>query len=413
MRILITIIIFWSIAGINSGQNYLERQLERRYSESELVTISPTLTFDQAIQMLSTVSELSSGKPIVSTVSINSPVGIELNSVSYHSALNIIVNLMNLIYEEDENNIIVKRKIEGDEDTFDESIYADITDKEVRISAVFFAADIENSREVGMDWKWLIGKNGLSVGAELRSQSQVAENAGGITERVLPPEFNVASDMAFTMGEFQGDAMAMFKFFETENLGEIIASPSVTVRNKQPGRIQVGEDFSIKQRDFSGNIIDRFYSAGSIIEVTPYIYEKNDIEYILLKLNVEKSSFFPTDQTTVVKKTTASSDILLLDGQESVIGGLYENEEKVVRNGIPFLKDLPWWVLGIRYITGYDQTVIRKKENIIVIKAELLATIEERMTMIEAENVLKDQIKKDKESIEKYSQKYIEKEKEK
>ena len=388
-------------------------ELERRYSESELVTISPTLTFDQAIQMLSTVSELSSGKPIVSTVSINSPVGIELNSVSYHSALNIIVNLMNLIYEEDENNIIVKRKIEGDEDTFDESIYADITDKEVRISAVFFAADIENSREVGMDWKWLIGKNGLSVGAELRSQSQVAENAGGITERVLPPEFNVASDMAFTMGEFQGDAMAMFKFFETENLGEIIASPSVTVRNKQPGRIQVGEDFSIKQRDFSGNIIDRFYSAGSIIEVTPYIYEKNDIEYILLKLNVEKSSFFPTDQTTVVKKTTASSDILLLDGQESVIGGLYENEEKVVRNGIPFLKDLPWWVLGIRYITGYDQTVIRKKENIIVIKAELLATIEERMTMIEAENVLKDQIKKDKESIEKYSQKYIEKEKEK
>ncbi len=411
MRTFNIILIFWLIVTVNYGQNYLERELERRYSESELVTISPTLTFDQAIQMLSTVSELSSGKPIVSTVSINSPVGIELNSVSYHSALNIIVNLMDLMYEEDENNIVVKRKIEGDEDTFDESIYADITDKEVRISAVFFAADIENSREVGMDWKWLIGKNGLSVGAELRSQSQVAENAGGITERVLPPEFNVASDMAFTMGEFQGDAMAMFKFFETENLGEIIASPSVTVRNKQPGRIQVGEDFSIKQRDFSGNIIDRFYSAGSIIEVTPYIYEKNDIEYILLKLNVEKSSFFPTDQTTVVKKTTASSDILLLDGQESVIGGLYENEEKVVRNGIPFLKDLPWWVLGIRYLTGYDQTVIRKKENIIVIKAELLATIEERMTLIEAENVLKDQIKKDKESIEKYSQKYIEKEK--
>ena len=271
MRIIKAIVIVWSITTICSGQNYLERQLERRYSESELVTISPTLTFDQAIQMLSTVSELSSGKPIVSTVSINSPVGIELNSVSYHSALSIIVNLMNLMYEEDENNIIVKRKIAGDEDTFDESIFADITDKEVRISAVFFSADIENSREVGMDWKWLIGKDGLSIGAELRSQSQLAENSGGITERVLPPEFNVASDMAFTMGEFQGNAMAMFKFFESENLGEIIASPSVTVRNKQPGRIQVGEDFSIKQRDFSGNIIDRFDSAGSIIEGSPDI----------------------------------------------------------------------------------------------------------------------------------------------
>jgi len=410
--LILSLILILSISISIQGQNYLERQLANRYSESELVTISPTLTFDQAIQMLSTVSEISSGKKIISTVSINSPVGIELNSVSYHSALNIIVNLMNLIYEEDENNIVVKRKIEGDEDVLDESIFADITDKEVRISAIFFEADIENSREAGMDWKWLISKDGMKIGSELRSQSQRDENAsGGLQQQVLPPEFNIASDVAFTMGEFKGNALAMFKFFESKNLGEIIASPSVSVRNKQPGRIQVGQDFSIKQRDFSGNIIDKFYSAGSIIEVTPYVYTKNDVEYILLKLAVEKSSFFPTDLTTVIKKTAASSDVLLLSGQETVIGGLYENEENVVRNGIPFLKDLPWWVFGIRYLTGYESTVIRKKENIILVKAEILPTIEERVLLIEQENVLKDQIEKDKESLNHYRQKYIDNEK--
>jgi len=406
--LIISLILILSVTISVQGQNYLERQLANRYSESELVTISPTLTFDQAIQMLSTVSELSSGKKIVSTVSISSPVGIELNSVSYQVALNIIVNLMNLIYEEDENNIVVKRKIEEEADVFDESIFADITDKEVRISAIFFEADIENSREAGMDWKWLIGKDGFNIGAELRSETQIPE---GQIEQVLPPEFNVASDIAFTMGEFQGNALAMFKFFESKNLGEIIASPSIAVRNKQPGRIQVGQDFSIKQRDFSGNVIDRFYSAGSIIEVTPYIYMKNDIEYILLKLSVEKSSFFPTDLTTVIKKTIAESDVLLLSGQETVIGGLYENEENIVRNGIPFLKDLPWWVFGIRYLTGYEEIVVRKKENIILVKAEILPTIEERVLLIEAENVLRDQIDKDKKSLDHYQQKYIDKEK--
>ncbi len=147
------------------------------------------------------------------------------------------------------------------------------------------------------------------------------------------------------MGDWVGNATAMFRFFESQNLGEIIASPTITVRDRQKGRIQIGSDFSIKQRDFSGNVIDKFYSAGSIINVVPYVYSKKGIDYILLKLEAERSSFFPSELTTEVKKTSASSDVLLLDGEETVIGGLYINEETIARTGIPFLKDLPWWVL--------------------------------------------------------------------
>ena len=101
-----------------------------------------------------------------------------------------------------------------------------------------------------------------------------------------------------------------------------------------------------------------------------------------MKLAVEKSSFFPSELTTVIKKTSSKTDVLLLDGQQTVIGGLYQNEENIVRQGIPILKDLPWWVFGIRYLAGYDETVIRKKENIIVVKADILPTIEERMNAL-------------------------------
>ena len=176
-------------------------------------------------------------------------------------------------------------------------------------------------------------------------------------------------------------------------------------------RSQIRSVFSIKQRDFSGNIIDKFYSAGSIIEVTPYVYNKNGIDYILLKLTVERSSFFPSELTTEIKKTAASSDVLLLDGEETVIGGLYVNEENIVRTGIPFLKDLPWWVFGIRYLTGSDQTILRKKEVIIMLKAELLPTLENRFTNKFEKNLLKEKIKDDQKKVEYYKQDFIEKDK--
>ena len=72
----------------------------------------------------------------------------------------------------------------------------------------------------------------------------------------------------FKLGDFYGQATAMFRFFEREGLGEIISSPNIVVRDKKQGRIQVGSDFSIQTRDFAGNTIEKFYPTGTIIEVT-------------------------------------------------------------------------------------------------------------------------------------------------
>jgi type IV pilus assembly protein PilQ len=359
--------------------------------------------------MLSAVSELVTGKSIVSTISIQSPIGVEIKKMPYMDALNLIVNVFNLMYEEKEGSIVIKFKEKTEEDELKDDIFADLDAREVKISAVFFEADIENSRERGIDWKWLLSKNGVNVGTELRTQTQAPEQQQ--QQQGLPPEFNVNTITDFKVGDWVGNATAMFRFFESQNLGEIIASPSISVRDKQKGRIQIGSDFSIKQRDFSGNIIDRFYSAGSIINVIPYVYSKNGIDYILLKLEVERSTFFPSELTTEVRKTAASSDVLLLDGEETVIGGLYVNEEVIVRTGIPFLKDLPWWVLGIRYLTGSDETIVRKKEVIILLRAELLPTLEERFTSTRERNLIKEKLKKDQEELDYYNPNYLKEEK--
>lgn len=391
------------------GQEYLEKKLTGEYNPLELVSISQDAPFNQAVKMLSAVSELVTGKTIVSTVDINAPISVEIKKMPYRDALNLIVNAMNLTYEEKESNLVIKRKEKTVEEKLEEDVYADITAREVRISSIFFEADIENSRERGIDWTFMLSKNGINIGTALRTKTEVAQQM--LQQSSKAPEFNLNGQTDFRMKDWTGNATAMFRFFETENLGEIIAKPSIVVRNKQKGRIQIGSDFSIKQRDFSGNIIDRFYSAGSIIDVTPYVYNKNNVDYILLKLHVERSTFFPSELTTEVKKTAASSDILLLNGEETVIGGLYINEENVIRNGIPFLKDLPWWVFGIRYLTGSDQTVVRKKEVIIMLRAELLPMLEDRVTTRPEETLMHQQIRKDEQEIDKYWPEYLKKEK--
>jgi len=69
----------------------------------------------------------------------------------------------------------------------------------------------------------------------------------------------------------------------------------------------------------------------------------------------------------------------MLNGEETIIGGLFTNEEVVTRSGIPFLKDLPWWVFGIRYLTGSDKKEVIKREIVIVIKVEILPPLKERI----------------------------------
>jgi len=81
---------------------------------------------------------------------------------------------------------------------------------------------------------------------------------------------------------------------------------------------------------------------------------------------------------------------------------LFVNEEATVRNGIPFLKDLPWWVFGIRYLTGSDETIVRKKELIILLKAELVPTLKERFAHPDTKNLIRSERKKQREKIEYY-----------
>lgn len=370
------------------SQQSIERKFKDFYDPDELITLAESLPFNSAIELLSKISERTTGKRIVSTVQTDAPIGIEIENMPYDKALVFISQYNGFIFEEKEDVIIVKRRT-AEDITLTADTYAPVTTREVKISAVFFEMDVAESKSRGIDWKFLLSRKGLDVDGNLFTESQSQESGEGNEQ--IPAGFDVGVGGDFEIGDFFGQATAMFRFFEEENIGEIIASPSVVVRDRNQGRIQVGSDFSVRTRDFAGNTVEKFFPTGTIIEVTPFVYNEENLDYVLLDILVERSSFLLNETTTEIKKTNATTQVLMLNGEETVLGGLFINEETIVRNGIPFLKDLPWWVFGIRYLTGSDETVERKKELVILIKAELVPTLKDRMNNPTAD-VLKEEL---------------------
>lgn len=382
------------------AQQYWERRFKDYNNPDELVTMSESLPFSQAVDLLSKVSESVTGKRIVSTVEITDPIGVEIVNMPYDKALLIIVQYANLMFEEKQDIIVIKSKNE-DEKRSSET-YASIDSREVKISAVFFEMDVQKSKTIGIDWKVLLSGESSDLLGLLRTEAESSQGSSSGDDGStggLQPEFNLGITSDFSVGSFFGQATALFRFFEDEGIGEIISSPSIIVRDKSKGSIQVGSDFSVRTRDFAGNTVEKFFPTGTIIEVTPYIHNEEGIDYILLNILVERSSFTQNETTTEIRKTNATTQIVMLDGEETVLGGLFVNEEANVRNGIPFLKDLPWWVFGIRFLTGSDATIIRKKELIILLKAELIPTLKERFAHPDTKNLIQSQINKDRERI--------------
>src|SRR4030065_1132494 len=290
-----------------SPQEYWERRFKTSQNPDELVTMSETLPFDQAIELLSKVSESVSGRRIVSTVQRKDPIGIEITNMPYDKALLMIVNFSGLEFEVKEDVIIVRSKVTQALDKTPET-YAPVSQREVRISAVFCEIDVQEARKIGFDWRFLLSGEQTNIAGVLRSETERdPETGGGGQSQGLPPEFKLGVTSDFRIGDFFGQATAVFKFFEENNLGEIISNPSIVVRDRNEGKIQIGSDFSVRTRDFAGNTVEKFFPTGTIIIVTPYIHKEGGLDYALLNISVERSSFQTSELTTEIRKTTAAT----------------------------------------------------------------------------------------------------------
>jgi type IV pilus assembly protein PilQ len=394
MKRLLLVLIWISIWSVRSEAqiNIAPKELRRAYvSPEQIVTITSATPFDQALAILDSYSRKFLSKIIVDPDNHTNAIGVDVDRMQWLDALEAILRANNLWYKEYESYIQIipgqqQRQMEvvakGEEKPALPLGMPTLESREVNIEAVFFEADVTklNSHGINIDYiiKGTLGNlSPLTNGSTQQPNVTISPGAttsGGTAS--VTGQLNLSGEYA--IGNY-GTLSALFGVLESENYGKILSSPNITVRSGQGGQVQVGQNFFVTTKDFAGNTVQQMQNAGIMINVTPTVIQQDSVDFISLDLQLTNSSLSGLGTTSeVVNTQQASTKILLLNGEQTTIGGLYTTTITTYREGIPVLKDLPWWVLGIRYLTGSDNNTVDSKELIMLLKANILPTLRER-----------------------------------
>lgn len=384
-----------------TAQNNRERRLMLNdyVSPEELVSMSKSLPFDKAVLLFSDFSKKYMNKIIVDVSNNKKPIGVDIENTYWYQAFEGVLRTNGMWYDEREEFFYVysqkdsQRTSDGATGSaprtaaqIDSTGKVLLKQRDVKISTVFFTVDVLKSYNAGINWSFFYSGDTTQAGSrptqfgtdfyggftDPKAQTSGSGSSSSGSGTAISPGFfgRFVPAISFT------NITALVNFFQSNQLGDVLSGPQIVVSSGKQGKIQVGQDIFITTRDIAGNTIQQPLSSGIIIDVKPMVYEENDIKFINLDVKAERSTASPGP---VINKSSASTFNVLYDGEEMVMGGLYTNVESEERGGVPFLKDLPWWVFGLKYLFGYDKQTTSTQELIILLKAELIPTLEERV----------------------------------
>jgi len=366
------------------------------YGADEIVSIAADTPFPQFIRFINPVFQRRYGKQLVDPTGRVTPIGFGATGIPFTDALRFVLAPSGLELRETDRYFIIQpigfeaaSAREVTPAASGDGVPPLATDREIRIDALVFELNLNRIREIGSDWSSVFGsqeggQQGQQGGQQqdrLRFFLRTRTFFDAISEIIIGPD---RIDIA--------ELNSIFRLLETNGIGRTISAPSITVRSGQDGRLQSGSDIPFTLRDFSGNTVTQFVSTGVIIEAVPTLIQgkdeaDNDIEFIHLDIDVEKSSGRVTAAGVTIDKNTGSTDILLLDGEQTIIGGLYATEQSVEHRGVPILKDIP--LLG--YLFGVRTRVTTERELIIILKTSLVDPLSTRLRQPRPRNLIQQE----------------------
>ena len=215
------------------------------------------------------------------------------------------------------------------------------------------------SMELGVQWGGLYNGDNLWVTPGANS-SGVLDNtlsAGGI-DPTSGPVFDSGTQSAdianatgatgLTLGfalENVGDAIlaAQLSALQAEGKVNILSSPSITTLDNQEAVIESGQEVPY-QTVVNDEVNVEYKDAVLSLVVTPHVIGDS-----ILKLNIQTKKD-ELDFTNAVRgqpainTKRATTNVLLYDGQTTVIAGLSKENSEKENTGVPWLKDVP--ILG-------------------------------------------------------------------
>lgn len=224
----------------------------------------------------------------------------------------------------------------------------DVPVKQVRIESRMVTVRDNLDKQLGVQWG-LTAQNGSFRTAG----SAAANNATTIgSEADLSQRLNVSLPVASPAGRIglqvaklmDGTILDLeLSALESENKGEIIASPRITVANQQEAYIEQGTEIPYVQATSSGATSVEFKKAVLSLKVTPHITPDNRI---ILDLTVTQDTrgetvTTPTGPAVAIDTQEIKTQVLVQNGETVVLGGIFQQISTDDVAKVPVLGDMP------------------------------------------------------------------------
>jgi type IV pilus assembly protein PilQ len=223
---------------------------------------------------------------------------------------------------------------------------------QVLIEARIVEASSSNLEQFGIQWGGTTlasAANGNATGLAFPSSISAAGIGGAPDNYAVNMPAKIGSPGAglnFVFGSVGANQILNLRLaaLEDEGKGRIISSPRITTLDNRTARIAQGIDIPITVVSAAG-ANTRFIPANLELEVTPHVTNDGSV---LMKIKTSKNEpdfgrLGGQGDPTIVKKY-AETEVLVPDGDTTVIGGIYTRTTSETYSKVPILGDIP--VLG-------------------------------------------------------------------
>ncbi|MCD6454130.1 MAG: type IV pilus secretin PilQ [Candidatus Aminicenantes bacterium] len=194
-------------------------------------------------------------------------------------------------------------------------------------------------------------------------------NIGGLTNplngyaiNIPAPSFNSA--IGISLGNVT-DSFGLdigLTAMEQEGYGRILSAPKISTQDNHEASIIQGRQIPI-QSVVNNTIMVRYVNAALELRVTPHITAEGTI---IMKLNIINNTadfahIVPPGNVPIITQS-ASTVLMVKDGETAAIGGLYRIEDNTTVNKTPFLSSIP--VLGKILFRG--SSITRENRELLI-----------------------------------------------
>lgn len=347
--------------------------------EGNILLIAPSEELSQReTQKLQSDQQVAQLAPLSSaSITVNYAKAIELANIlkASEGSGGILTERGTVTVDERTNTILVRDTIESIDEARKVISSLDIPVKQVLIESRMVTVRDNVGEDFGVRWGFSDRQDDNGISGSLEGADTIASGVvPDLSDRlnVNLPVTSAAGAIGFQIASLADGTILDLELsaLETENKGEIIASPRITVANQQEAYIEQGTEIPYSQATSSGATSVEFKKAVLSLKVTPHITPDNRI---ILDLVV-------TQDTRGETVATATGDAVAIDTQEIKTQVLVENGETIVLGGIfqqvnsndvskvPLFGDLP--VVGALFRNS--STVYQKRELLIFVTPKIV-----------------------------------------